>query len=270
MSCVNLRFARNHVTQAIRDARSTYINMTLSRNKNNPRKFWRIINALCKNTDRLDYDGDFVDPATGVTVPTDTISLFLNDYFANIGSRLNTLNGIVLDDLDDIYPEMKDMVFDFPVVDRYDILLLQKEIDVHKASCIPEIRSDICKYLFGFIPERIADLFNASLSSGVYPSDWSFGYVNLIPKQGRLSDPSNWRPITQTNIFGKNLEKIVHKHLLSYFLHHGVISDRQYVFLPGRSTHEAIFDLVRHIFFLNCNNKTVDSISNHLEEHVYA
>ena len=71
----------------------------------------------------------------------------LNDYFANIGSRLNTLNGSTTDDLDGIYAYMNDSVFSFPDIDRFDILLLEKEIDVHKSSCIPEIRSDVCKYL---------------------------------------------------------------------------------------------------------------------------
>ena len=132
--------------------------------------------------------------------------------------------------------------------------MLEKEIDVHKSSCIPEIRSDVCKYLFGRFPDKIATLFNVSLTSGVYPKEWSLGYVNLIPKSGLLSNPSNWRPITQTNLFGKNLEKIVHRHLLGYFTDHHIITERQYGFLPGKSTHEAIFDLTRHIYS-SINNK---------------
>ena len=195
------------------------------------------------------YDGNFIDPTSGLLVPLDTVSVFLNDYFANIGTNLNTLNGSTLDDLVDIYPEMHGHVFSL-----HDILFLSKEIDVHKASCISGMRSDVCKYLFEYIPSRFAELFNASLESGVYPSEWSLGYVNLIPKQGDRSDPSNWRPITQTNIFGKNLEKVVQRALLRYFLEFGVISDHQYVFLPGRSTHEAIFDLTRHIYS-SINNK---------------
>ena len=96
---------------------------------------------------------------------------------------------------------MSDSEFSFPVVDRFDILLLERDIDVHKSNCISDIRSDVCKYLFGLFPNKVADLFNVSLSTGVYPSDWSLGYVNLIPKSGLLSNPSNWRPFTQTNLF---------------------------------------------------------------------
>ena len=243
------KVARNMVTQSIREARNSYINMTLMRNKNNPRKFWRIISGIYSSNENVEYDGEFIDPVSGIPVPVDSVSLFLNDYFANIGSHLNTLNDVILDDMHDLYPEMTGKVLDFPIVDRFDILLIQKDIETHKSSCIPEMRSDVCKFLLGHIPDKFASLFNSSFQSGIYPREWSHGYVHLIPKQGILSNPSNWRPITQTNIFGKCLEKVVHRQMLLYFSEHGVISDRQYGFLPGRSTQEAIFDLVPLIVF---------------------
>ena len=43
---------------------------------------------------------------------------------------------------------------------------------------------------------------------------------------------------------------------MRYFLEYGVISERQYGFLPGKSTHEAFFDLVRHIYS-SINNKKI-------------
>ena len=55
---------------------------------------------------------------------------------------------------------------------------------------------------------------------------------------------------------GKSLEKVVHRHLLAYMMDHQIISDRQYGFLPGKSTHEAIFDLTRHIY-CSINNKKI-------------
>ena len=172
---------------------------------------------------------------------------------------MNTLNGTVLDDMTNLYPEMAGHVFSFPEVDRFDIMLIQQDIETHKSSCIPEMRSDVCKYLLGHVPDKFVALFNCSFQTGIYPDDWSYGYVHLIPKQGSLSNPSNWRPITQTNIFGKCLEKIVHRHLLQYFSEHGVISDRQYGFLPGKSTQDAIFNLLMHVYS-SINNKKLMSL----------
>ena len=132
------KIVRNKTTQAVRNARRDFINVALNRNKNDPRKFWRIINSLYNSTEVSIYDGGFTDPFNGLCVPIDNISDFLNDYFANIGSRLYTLNDVILDDVDELYPEMFDSNFAFAAVDRFDIQLLAKDIDIRKASCIPK------------------------------------------------------------------------------------------------------------------------------------
>ena len=40
---------------------------------------------------------------------------------------------------------------------------------------------------------------------------WAKGLINILPKGGNLKDPSNVRPITQTLLPAKLLEKIVQK-----------------------------------------------------------
>ena len=63
-----------------------------------------------------------------------------------------------------------------------------------------------------------------------------------MPKQGDLSGPSNWRPITQTSIFAKTFEKIIHQRL-SHYLH-----ENQYGFRKGKSTQETIFDFLKFVY----------------------
>ena len=75
-----------------------------------------------------------------------------------------------------------------------------------------------------------------------------------------MTDPSNWRPITQTSIFAKLLEKIVHKRLLEFFLTNNIISDYQFGFLPSRSMLLAVFELVKQIYSAVNNNKIFGSI----------
>ena len=72
--------------------------------------------------------------------------------------------------------------------------------------------------------------------------------VILLPKKGDLNRPENWRPISQTNYFSNFFEKVVHTRIIEYLTDSNILSPYQYVFLPNRSTHEAIFDLSRHIF----------------------
>ena len=57
-----------------------------------------------------------------------------------------------------------------------------------------------------------------------------------------------------TNVFSKLLEKLVHNQLLKYLLENNFLTQHQYVFLPGKSTHEAIFKVVQNVYS-NINNK---------------
>ena len=69
-----------------------------------------------------------------------------------------------------------------------------------------------------------------------------------LPKTGNLSKVTNWRPVSQLNIFSKLIEKAVHNQLMAYLLEHQLICDRQFGFMPGRSTHDAIFGLVQDLY----------------------
>ena len=59
-----------------------------------------------------------------------------------------------------------------------------------------------------------------------------------------------------TNIFSKLLEKMVHFQLLEYLQDNHIICKDQFGFLPGKSTHEAIFKVVHNVYS-SMNNKKI-------------
>ena len=106
----------------------------------------------------------------------------------------------------------------------------------------------MCKTILCHIPEKFILLFANSMFSGIFPAEWATSNVKLLLKSGDIWNPGNWRPISLTNIFSKFLEKLVHKQLLKYLLDSNILSKSQYGFLPGKSTHEAIFRTVKDIY----------------------
>ena len=80
------------------------------------------------------------------------------------------------------------------------------------------------------IPDHVCKLCCVSLETGVIPRPWTKGIITVIPKNGDLTDPGNWRPIPQTSLSAKSLEKLVHVRLLKYFLDNNIISDYQFGF----------------------------------------
>ena len=58
---------------------------------------------------------------------------------------------------------------------------------------------------------------------------------------------SNYRPIALLSVLSKVFEILVKEPILSFLLKHDYFSDRQYGFLPGRSTDDALVDQVTEI-----------------------
>ena len=206
---------RNNVNTMIDRAKAVYIKSQLERNVKNPRKFWRIIHSFLDNK-KVEY-GEIVfkDSNSDENIEKGGEAELLNNYFVNIATRLN-LNSDMAFNVDNIthYNVLDTLHLDHIDVSIDELERLAKGIDITKASCIKNINSKICMDLLLILPNKFCHLFNTSLTYGIFPRLWATGYVNVIPKNGDLNDPGNWRPITQTNIFSKTLEKIVHKRLL--------------------------------------------------------
>ena len=236
-----LKFLRNKVTTLIRNAKSMFIQENLDVNRNNPKKFWRILRSVFIGDDVSNVEIDFIDPNMNLHVPCDNAPNFLNDYFINIGSRNAhpVHNNVQRDNIE---------IHSFEPITLREIVNLIKDIDVSKDSCIYGISAEIVKHAFLKIPEKIQMLFQLSINSGIFPRKWAIGHVNILPKSGNLSNPGNWRPITQTCILAKLLEKTIQVRLMKILLQYGHIDDNQYGFVPNRSTQLAVMETVCDIY----------------------
>ena len=200
----------------------------------------------------------FVDKNTGAYIDQGSEADFLNDYFVNIVRNLN----IPEDDtnMDMVYNIDNVFTFIDSMPTSEEVLGLIWEIDINKSSCVDRINSKFCKLAMLSIPNIICEIMCKSLSIGSIPSSWTKGTINIIPKGGDLTDPGNWRPITQTSIFSKILEKLVHKRLLRHLMNNNILSDYQFGFLPGRSTQLAIFELLKQVYSAFNNKKLFGAI----------
>ena len=235
------KFLRNKVNKLIRAAKSRFIQNSMDRNISNPKKFWRIINSLIK-TDKLDVsDIIFVDPMTNIEIPLSETSTFLNHYFVNIGSKpdgdpVERVENVTVNNI-----EFADITIE-------EIVKYVKEIDITKDSCILGITTRVLKDAFLHMSDKLLKMFASSMSQGIFPRKWAIGYVNILPKSGDLKNPSNWRPITQTCVPAKIMEKVIHKRFLKFLLENGLINEQQYGFLPGKSTQMAVFDMITDMY----------------------
>ena len=215
-----------------------------------PKKFWRNIKGLLENKEDCDVVA-FKEPSTGMLIDDNNVPNFLNDFFANISDRVCDAERAKVF----IPGPACNSNFLFIPPEQYEITLLAEDIDVNSASGIEGINTKISKCLILHIPSKFRLLFANSMFTGYFPYSWTLSRVKLIPKSGDLSNPNNWRPISMTNVFAKILEKLVHTQLLKYLMDQQLISKHQFGFVPGKSTHEAVFKVVQYIYSALNNKK---------------
>ena len=242
----------------IHKAKSDYIQQQLNVHEKNPKKFWRIIKGLLNRSPDCTTNARFVDQNSTSEVEKGNEADFLNDYFINIVRNLNIpLNNTCMEN---VYNTNANFTFDENMLNVEEVLNLIREIDINKSSCVDKINSKFCKEAMLSIPNVICQIMCKSLRTGQIPTAWTRGTINVIPKDGDLTNPGNWRPITQTSIFAKILEKLVHKRLLMYLMANNFLTDYQFGFLPSRSTQLAIFELLKQIYSAFNNKKIFGAI----------
>ena len=255
-SLCGLRRQRNIVNSRVESAKKAYIYKILQENNKNPRKFWKLVNELLNGRRSTVEHAQFVDPHSNVNVPPGDEAEFLNNYFCNITDRLGIDTNVYPEqlqliemDLNELYGHIDttfDLTDDLITVDELEHCT--STIDLTKGISIPGIGTFICRDILKFLTIQVTFLFNRSIESGIFPRSWSKGTVTVLSKNENPSDPSNWRPITQTPIFAKVFEKLVHKRIIHYIEEHEILSTYQYGFRPRRSTKEAVFDLTKFIY----------------------
>ena len=92
-------------------------------------------------------------------------------------------------------------------------------------------------------------LYNTCIETCIFPRDCSTGKISPIPKTNSNSiNPKDWRPITQIPLPGKLLERILHDQIYKYFDTNNLFFAHQYGFRKGKSTAQAIFDVLKILF----------------------
>ncbi|CAB0038087.1 unnamed protein product, partial [Trichogramma brassicae] len=94
-------------------------------------------------------------------------------------------------------------------------------------------------------PDILMRVYTMCLETGVFPSGWKRQRLVLLPKPGKPPDePSSYRPLCMLDTAGKILERIICDRLEAFTERPGGLSERQYGFRKGRSTIDAIEDVI--------------------------
>lgn len=200
----------------------------------NPKEYWNLIDMLKDET----FESS---PAENIK-PETWVSHF---------QSLATVDDKFVDRVSELQHLVKELEKQ-PIYNNLDNVI--KSCEIHKAISnlknnkavgLDSISNEMIKAAQGFLAPCFLKLFNACLSSGQYPSQWSNGYITPLHKSDDSSDPSNYRGITITSAIGKVFNTILNNRLDSFLADKNFINECQIGFTKKARTAD-------HMFILKC------------------
>ena len=92
------------------------------------------------------------------------------------------------------------------------------------------------------------NIFQFSLETGNFPSNWKKGNIVLVHKKGNRNLINNCRPVSLSRIFSKIYEKCIYDILHNYFEGNDLFSKSQSGFRKGDSYVSKLLSITHKIF----------------------
>ena len=240
--------ARNKFNSDIKAAKNDYTLDMLERNSQNQTKFWKSIKSILpvRNVATVDK---VIDPITNNVCEGVEAANVINNFFNTIGPKLSESLPVIQKPNSDLNVACK---FDqLPPITEPAVIKLIESINTSKSSCLDKLPSKLLKDALLAIPSQITHLFNMSLITGIFPDAWKEGKISPILKKGNITEVNNLRPITQTPLIGKLLERYVTDHITNYLESNNLLYTGQGGFRKNHSTIKSAFSLISDV----CHNK---------------
>ncbi|CAB0028338.1 unnamed protein product [Trichogramma brassicae] len=132
-----------------------------------------------------------------------------------------------------------------PAVTLEELKGAQSRIKERSAPGPDGIPNSALKIAVATRPDIFLRVYTTCMETGVFPSSWKRQRLVLLPKPGKPPDePSSYRPLCMLDTAGKIFKRIICGRLEAFTERPGGLSERQYGFRKGRSTIDAIEDVI--------------------------
>ena len=216
--------SKNILRATTRKLRREYERNLAKMVKSKPKDFWRY--AKSRLTSMPTIPTLMKTDGSKASTPTQKAEVLI-DYFSSVFTREDIIN----------IPSMQTS----PVEELLSTIVITPDIVKKKLENLNSNKSPghdawhphFLKNLSDSISEPLSMLFNKSLKEGAH-SSWTKAIITAIFKKGLKSDRGNYRPISLTSVISKVMESIVKDAIIAHLMKHGILSDEQHGFVPGR------------------------------------
>ncbi|KAI8516342.1 hypothetical protein Bbelb_049230 [Branchiostoma belcheri] len=231
---------------------TTYKNRLTSELRKAEREFYHTISDKCKSPDASKLLWSVLNRLNGKEsrgIPTlsnngllvdkeEEKAELLNEIFVNITKDCNHPDRTMK------LPILTSKQFTTLQVTREEVLTVLLSLQVDKAPGPDGISNKLLREAAPEICDSLQCLFNYSLSTGTFPTEWKQSNVTPVYKKGDKTDPLNYRPISLLPTVAKVMERLVHNHLYSYLEENNLLHNNQSGFRKGDGT---VLQLIRMV-----------------------
>jgi hypothetical protein len=121
-------------------------------------------------------------------------------------------------------------------------------LNTNKASGYDNISNTLLKKTAYSIAKPLTDLFNHSLSTGIFPNIWKKANVPPVFKQNDKQNKNNYHPISLLANIGKVLERVVFIHLYKFCLEHNLLTWKNSGYKPLDSSMNQLIYISHKIY----------------------
>lgn len=243
---------RNACTTKTRNAKSNYYKNSLSNSLNNPKKFWKSLNALLNKSTKTTPTKIIVNDEV-ISDPSAVTNAF-NQHFSSICSSqfsYSSFSSLV---------DEPNSSFSFATINPTDVQQAISELKLGNGTDPDGLEIKFIKLASHVLAFPLSDLFNLSLSTSVVPLMWKSARVTPIHKGGDALDLNNYRPISIISSIAKVFEKLVFKQLFKYINEFSILSPNQSGFRPNFSTTTALLKFTNDVSSSLDNNMSTGAI----------
>ena len=228
---------RDRVNCTIRKDKEIYYK-NLIHKSNDAKDAWKTINSILGRNQSKPTTFNLKVEDKDIVMPDEVTECF-NDYFSGVGSKIANSVGEGNFKYDEFMIKTTD-TFHFQTIDTYTVFHMLLSISASKATGLDKIPAKILKIAAPVIAQSLTNLFNYSIQTEIFPTEWKVAKIIPLHKSGPKNIVDNYRPISILSAISKIFEKILHKQLFAYLNNNNLISKHQFGFRPMHSTADAL------------------------------
>jgi len=237
---------KNIVTSLIRKVKSRYYFNKFDGRHNSARDMWKGINRLMNRRVRGNTVDEIVVNGLPVSDPV-AIADHFNSYFADVGSDLDGKIPAPLRSPLDWMGQVNSRSFFVNPSTAFNVSNIINSLP-NKSSDLDSIPIFIFKYCVDIVSSAISQLFNKSISDGVFPDCLKIAKVIPVHKTGDRKAVNNYRPISVLPTLSKIFERLMFERLSGFLSQCNILSPHQFGFRKNSNTSDAIVEFLDHAY----------------------